>query len=96
MRYQMAKYTQEFKDEAVALYRRGGAGMQKTAGELGIATETLRKWINKAKLAETDLGITERERLRVAEKEVARLKEENDILKKAAAYFARETDKTKR
>lgn len=92
----MAKYTQEFKDEAVALYRKGGAGIQKTAAGLGIAAETLRSWVKKAKLAETDLGITERERLRQAEKEVAQLKEENEILKKAAAYFARETDKTKR
>jgi transposase len=78
----MARYTQEFKDEAVALYLNGGAGLVRTASEIGIAVETLRKWVKQAKESQAGLDINERERLRRAEKENARLKEENEVLKK--------------
>lgn len=73
-------YTEEFRQEAVKLYRSGDKGMDKTARGLGIAPETLRKWIRREKEADQGLDITERERLRHAEKELKRLREENEIL----------------
>ena len=87
----MARYTQEFKNEAVALYRSGSDGIAKTAQGLGIAPESLRSWIKAARESDRNLDINEREELRQAKRELARLREENEILKKAAAYFARET-----
>jgi transposase len=92
----MARYTQEFKDEAVALYKTGRCGLVKTADQIGIATATLSKWIKQSKESEEVLDINEREQLRQAKRELAQLREENDILKKAAAFFAAETTKTKR
>lgn len=90
----MARYTEEFRREAVALYRSGDAGIAKTAKSLGVAPESLRAWVRKYESDEKNLDITERERLRQAEREVARLREENDILKKAAAFFAKESTKS--
>ncbi len=89
----MVRYTEEFKQEAVRLYKSGGAGVAKTAKGIGVAPESLRSWIRKYDDDVRVLDITERERLRQAEKEIRRLREENEILKKAAAFFARETDR---
>ncbi len=89
-------YTEEFRREAVKLYRTGDKGVDRTAKGLGIATETLRKWIRREKEADQGLELTERERLRLAEKELKRLREENEILIKAAAFFAQETAKGNR
>lgn len=89
----MARYTEEFKQEAVRLYKSGNAGVAKTAQGISVAPESLRSWIKKYDDDISVLDITERERLRQAESEVKRLKEENDILKKAAAFFAKESDK---
>ena len=84
-------YSDEFKAEAVRLYESGAGSLRKIAGELGISSDTLAGWIRKAKKEKTSLNISERERLRQAEKEVKRLREENEILKKAAAFFATES-----
>ena len=91
----MARYTEEFKREAVRLYKSGGPGVLKAAKGIGVAPESLRSWIKKHDDETRDLDISERERLRKAEAEVKRLKEENEILIKAAAFFAKETDRRK-
>jgi len=89
----MPRYTEEFKREAVTLYRSGELGIKRCAESIGIAPMTLSSWVKKYDSDIAALNITERERLRQTERELARLKEENEILKKAAAFFARETAK---
>ena len=76
-----AEYTAEFKEQAVKRVK-DGKSVGTVAKELGLVEQTLRNWV-KAFAA----GTLELSRLR---SEVARLKRENDILRKAAAYFARD------
>jgi transposase len=89
-------YTLEFKLEAVRRVRGGESG-RRVARELGVAEQTLRNWSKEeaaGKLGSAEKGkpVTpeqmEISRLRA---EVARLKMEAEILKKAAAYFAKES-----
>ena len=94
------QYTQEFKLEAVRLATAGDRAVSDVARELQVRPDMLRAWIRRAhvragqpaadvfpghgKLPSAD------EELRRLRREVAQLKEERDILKKAAAFFARD------
>jgi len=88
-------YPPEFKREAVELYRRSGKSLVVIAGELGIATESLRSW-NKQHAIDVgeQQGLTspEREELRELRRKLLRVEQERDLLKRAAAFFARETE----
>ena len=90
-------YTREFKLEAVRLMETSNRPSSAIAMELGIRRNQLYKWKEQL-AAKGDVAFSKRGRpkkedqsdLVTLRQENARLKEENDILKKAAAYFARE------
>jgi transposase len=87
-------YPKEFREGALQLVREGERSIVQIARDLGIAESCLRRWIKQAELdtGRRDDGLTssEREELRRLRRENARLKQEKEILRKAAAFFARE------
>ena len=90
-----SRYTSEFRAEAVRLYRsvKGEKSMRQVATELGISNETLRSWIKQGDIdegQEEGLSSEERQELSRLRRENRILQEERGILKKAAAFFARE------
>jgi transposase len=87
-------YTTEFKELAVKRVADGQA-IALVARELGLSDQTLRNWIKaaaagKLKGAGSKVVTPEAMELSRLRAEVARLKRENEIIKKAAAYFARD------
>lgn len=88
-------YPSKFHDEAVRLVRESGKPASQIAKDLGISYESLRHWVKQADLdvGRRSDGLTteEREELRRLRRENRILREEREILKKAAAFFARET-----
>ena len=94
-------FTQEFKLEAVRLAEGSDRPLNEIAHELGIRPNVLRQWRRQAAtragqpLHEIFPGqgrfSSQDEEVRRLKREVAQLKEERDILKKAAAFFARDT-----
>ena len=93
---QRKKFSREFKLEAVNLVRERGVSIAQAARDLDINHNMLRRWVKElgADPAHSfpGLGQMKPEQLEIAQlrKEVAKLRAERDILKKAAAYFARE------
>jgi transposase len=91
-------YPPEFKAEAVRLVGSSDRSVSRLAKDLGVADQTLRNWVRHA---ESDDGVhgalapSEREELRQLRREVRTLRQEREILKKAAAFFARESDATR-
>lgn len=91
------RYPMEYRRRLVELVRSG-----KTCGELGRqfepSTETIRNWVRQADLDDGKRGdgltTDEREELNRLRRENRVLREERDILKKAAAWFAQETGST--
>ena len=86
-------YTTEFRAEAVRLYQSSGRGLKQISTELGIAPESLRRWAHQQDVdAGKSQGLTtdEREELRRLRRENRILRMERDLMKKAAAFFARE------
>jgi transposase len=92
-----SKYPEEFRREAVELVRSSGRSMADVARSLGISDATLSNWViadREARARAADpraLDENEREELKRLRKENADLRMDREILRKAAAYFARET-----
>ena len=88
-------YPEQFRREAVELVRTSGRPIPEIAKDLGVTDQSLRNWVRQH---EVDVGkrpgisSDEREELRRLRRENRVLKEEREILKKAAAFFARESD----
>jgi transposase len=87
----MKKFSQEFKDSAVAVYEQGGVTYRQLALELGVSQASLKKWVSDARQGETTLSGEDMEELKRLRKENKRLRIEREILKKAAAFFAEES-----
>ena len=85
-------FTPEFKQEAVDLCRRTGKSECQVARELGIPQSTLNRWMRQAAVA--PLGSNSflaTEELKVVRRELEQVRMERDILKKAVAFFAKES-----
>ena len=89
-------FTPEYKAEVVGLVRDGGKGISAVSRDLGLTESAVRKWVSRS---EADLGrgdakvltTTEREELSQLRRENRQLRMERDILKRATAFFARES-----
>ena len=88
-------YPEEFRREAVQMLR-AGRTPRELSESLGVSQQTLRNWRRQDQLDrhERDDGLAtdERDELRRLRRENARLKQERDLLKRAAAFFAAETE----
>jgi transposase len=88
-------YPPEFRREAVQILR-AGRTPKDLAHSLGVSEQTLRNWRRQDQVDrhERDDGLTtdERDELRRLRRENARLKQERDLLKRAAAFFAAENE----
>jgi transposase len=88
-------YPAEFRRECLRLLQSGERGVAELSGELGVSDQTLRNWLAQAAADEgRGPGLTsdERSELRRLRAEVKVLRAEREILKKAAAFFARESE----
>jgi transposase len=89
------QFTDEFKAEAVALVRSSGKSVGQIARDLDLTETALREWVKRAEgeqpRKEGPLSEDERTKLKRLEEENRVLKMERDFLKKAAAFFAKET-----
>ena len=89
-------YPLEFRAEAVRLARGSEKSIPALAADLGVSSEALRHWLRQADADDGrgqpgDLTTDEREELRRLRRENHVLRQEGEILKKAAAFFAKET-----
>jgi len=84
------RFTEEFKVEAVKQVTERGYSVADVSERLGVSTKSLYLWLRKTKGTggQKDGSQVEIARLKA---ELKRVEEERDILKKAAAYFARES-----
>ena len=90
-------YTKEFKEEAVKMVMGAGLSVPEVAHRVSVSASTIRYWVTLAKEGTLSHNGKQRpvtgEQMEVARlrREVAELKMEREILKKAAAYFAKES-----
>ena len=91
-------FTQEFKEEAVKMVMEGGLSIPEVSRRLSIPKSTLAHWVKISKEGKLSVGGGKQKAVTAEEMELARLKREvvelkmeRDILKKAAAYFAKES-----
>lgn len=88
------RYSKEFKDELCQEVIRTSKPIKDVAQAYGVGAETLRNWLHKYRkthaVADEELTVSERARLKELEREVLELRAETAFLKKASAYFARE------
>ena len=92
------KYTKEFREEAVKLITEGGLSITEAGKRLTLPSSTIAYWVKMSKagklgeVGKTHRPLTELEmELARTKRELAEVKMERDILKKAAAYFAKES-----
>jgi transposase len=92
-------YAPEFRAEAIRLVRQSGKPAAEIARRLEVSTETLRLWVRQAEIDEgvrhDGLTTEETEEVRRLRREVRLLREEREILVKAAAFFAKEMGQTR-
>jgi transposase len=92
-----SKYPEQFRRNAAALVLDSGRSTRDVGRELGVNHETLRNWVTALKRERQDgpAAVSGEERAELARlrRRVAELELEKEILRKAAVFFARETDR---
>jgi len=90
------QFSKQFKAEAVALVKHEGLSINKVAKDLGVSWDMVNKWVEQAAADSGEkpelMTTAEREELAALRRENRTLKMEREILKKAAAFFAKESD----
>ena len=88
------RYTPEFKEEAVRQITQRGYSVKEVSERLGVSTHSLYNWLKAARpgTAESDDLTAIKLENQKLKSELRRTQEERDILKKAAAYFAKEPE----
>lgn len=87
------KFPQEFKRDVVAVARRGDLTVAKVAADFDVSVESVRRWMRQADIddgVKDGLTTAEQSELVKLRREKRRLEMENEILRRAAAYFARD------
>ncbi|WP_406726949.1 transposase [Streptomyces sp. GD-15H] len=92
------RYTAEFKRDAIALVDSTGRTVTEVARELGVSPESLRNWHRQAKVDRGEgrpgeLTSAEREELKRLRKQNAEQAKTIEVLRKAAVFFAKESDR---
>ena len=86
-------YSPEFKAEAVRLVRTSSDAVSKIARDLGVQPGTLRLWVDATLPPPSEpLTTDERTELKQLRRDIRRVREERDILKKATAFFAKQSE----
>jgi transposase len=90
------KFTDEFKKETVRLIRESGKTVAEIARDLDLSESAVRNWLSQAEIdegrgAQGELTTAERQELQRLRRENKQLQMEREILKKAAAFFAKES-----
>jgi len=90
--YVMPKpHPQEFRDDVIAIARKGEAPIGQIAKDFGISESCLRNWLTKADRADAPAGDNRSAaELREAKKRIRLLEQENEVLRRAAAYLSRD------
>ncbi|KAJ1684259.1 hypothetical protein LUZ63_020552 [Rhynchospora breviuscula] len=84
-------YPQEFRDDVVAVARQGQAPLKQVAKDFGISEGCLSNWMKKADVADGNrpgLSGDDVAELRAAKKRIRLLEQENEVLRRAAAYLS--------
>ena len=88
------RYPEEFRIEAAKQILEHGHSVADVSRRLGVSSHSLYKWVRQQQTpsAQRSQQLSQNEELRRLKAELKRVTEERDILKKAAAYFARQSD----
>jgi transposase len=87
------KFPPEFKRDVVAVARRGDLSLNEVAADFDISPESVRRWMRQADIddgVKDGLTTAEQTELVALRRKTRRLEMENEILRRAAAYFARD------
>lgn len=93
-------FSKQFKEDAVRLVKESGESLATVARNVGVGESSLRNWVRQA---EVDAGrgpagvptTSERAKIQELQRKLRDVERERDFLKKAAAFFAKETESTK-
>lgn len=86
-----AAHPREFREDVIAVARRGQAPLAQVAKDFGISESCLRNWLRQAEVEDGHRpGVTkaENEELREARRKIRLLEQENEVLRRAAAYLS--------